>query len=274
MSFIAIVGGGPIGGALAHRLAGRDRVREVRLIDPEGHVAEVTALDITQSGPVEGFSTRVSGARDLAAAAGAEVIAIADAASGQEHAGEAGLALVRRLYDLDRDAPFVFAGASQRELMARVVTELKVPPARAIGAAPYALESALRALAGLVIDRSGVEISLRVVGVPPDNAVVAWEEAAASGQPLAADAAPHQIAALGARIASLWPPGEYSLGSAAAQVIEAIVNGSRRRYSCFVAVRGVVVAMPVELGPGGLRRVIEPSLTPQERTRFENSVEL
>lgn len=273
MSFIAIVGGGPIGGALAHRLAARDRVREVRLIDPEGRVAEGKALDITQSAPAAGFSTRVSAANDFGAAAGADVVVVADGAAGGEHAGEAGLALVRKLCSLERAAPFVFAGAGQRELMGRTVAELNVPQARAIGASPYALESALRALAGLAIDRSGVEISLRVVGVPPRHAVVAWEEAAAAGQPLAADAAPHQIAALAARIPSLWPPGAYSLGSAAAQIVEAIVNGGRRRYSCFVATRGAVVAMPVELGPGGITRIIEPSLTTMERTRFENSAE-
>jgi malate/lactate dehydrogenase len=36
--------------------------------------------------------------------------------------------------------------------------------------------------------------------------------------------------------------------------------------------RGTVVAMPVEIGPGGVRRVIEPSLTRQERTMLENAV--
>lgn len=273
MSFIAIVGAGEIGGALAHTLAGRDRVREVRLIDPDGRIAEGKALDITQSAPIAGFSTRVSAASDFLAVAGAGVVAIADAAGGQgEHAGEAGLALVRRLKEIEADAPFVFAGAFQREVMHRAVTELHIAPSRIIGSSPLALESALRALAGLVIDRSGVEISLRVVGVPPKNAVVAWEEAALAGQPLSADVPAHEIAALTARIPQLWPPGPYSLGSAAARIVEAIVNGSRRRYSCFVAVRGGVVAMPVELGPGGLRRVVEPTLTRQERTRLENAL--
>ena len=73
MSTIAIIGAGPLGGALAHTLAGRSRVGEVRLIDPEGRIAEGKALDILQSSPVEQFSTRVTAATSYAAAAGADV---------------------------------------------------------------------------------------------------------------------------------------------------------------------------------------------------------
>jgi len=153
------------------------------------------------------------------------------------------------------------------------IAELHIADSRIVGSAPFALESALRALAGLSIDVSGVDITLSVVGVPPDNAVVAWEEASASAQPLASQLAPHEIAALNARLPRLWPPGPYALASAAARVAEGIVNGSRRRVSCFVAAgRGRVGAMPVELGEDGVRRLIEPVLTRQERTRLENAL--
>lgn len=275
MSFIAIIGAGPIGGSLAHKLAQRSRVGDVRLIDSAGSVARGKALDILQSSPIERFSTRVTGAEAIDAAAGAGAIVLADHGSGEgEHAGEAALALVRQLAAVEMKAPIVFAGASQRDLMMKATGELRLPPARAIGSAPFALESALRALAGVMIDGSGVEVVLRVVGVPPRSAVVTWEEATAHGQPLSTALAAHHIAALSDRIRSLWPPGPYALGSAAARVIEAIANGSRRRYSCFVAVRpGTVAAMPVELGAAGVTRIVEPALTRQERTMMENALE-
>ena len=274
MSFIAIIGSGPLGGSIAHKLAGRDRVREVRLIDADEGIARGKALDISQSAPVEGFATRMTAAGSIAAAAGADVIVLADPANGQgEHSGEEGLALLRQLAAIDAVAPIVCAGATQRELIARASTELHLPQSRVLGSAPLALESALRALAGLTIDVSGVDITLSVVGVPPDNAVVAWEEASAFAQPLAAHVAPHKMAALTARIPGLWPPGPYALASAASRVVEAIANGSRRRFSCFVTVaRGKVAAMPVELGQDGLVRIIEPSLTRQERTRLDNAL--
>lgn len=272
---IAIIGGGAIGGALAHKLAGRDRVREVRLIDAEARIAEGKALDIRQSSPVEGFSTRVTSDGHLAAAAGADVIVLADAAAGTgEHAGEAGLALLRQVVVMGIRAPIVFAGCQQRELIRRAAVELHVPEARLIGSAPFALESALRALAGLAVDGSGAEVTLRVLGVPPKSAVVTWEEATAFGMPLAAVLPPHEIAGLSGRIPGLWPPGPYALGAAAAHVAEAIALGTRRRYSCFVSLgRGRVAAMPVELWQDGVRRIVEPTLTPQERTALDSAID-
>jgi malate dehydrogenase len=280
MGFIAIVGCGAIGGALAHKLAGRDRVAEVRLIDAEGRMAQGKALDILQASPVEQFSTRLTSADAWGAAAGAEVIVVADeGASSREHAGEAGLAMLRQLTAFAGTAPIVFAGAGQRELIARAAVELKVPRRRLIGSAPLALESALRALAGVLLDTSGAEVALRIVGVPPHGAVVAWEESSASALPLSSQLPAHEIAALTAKIRNIWPPGPYALASAAARVVEGLLGRSRRRFSCFVPLdrgplRVSVVAMPVELGPEGVRRVLEPALTRQEQTLLENAIEM
>jgi malate dehydrogenase len=279
MGFIAIAGCGPLGGALAHKLAGRDRVAEVRLIDPEGRMAQGKALDILQASPVERFTTHMTSADSWTAVAGAEVIVLADdGRTGQEHAGESGLATLRQLAKVGGTSPIVFAGSTQRELMGRASIELQLPRHRLIGSAPLALESALRAIVAVHLDSSGVEVSLRIVGVPPDAAVIAWEEATASGLPLSSQLPAHEIAAVTSRLRSLWPPGPFALASAASRVVEALVGHSRRRFSCFVPLergplRDAVVAMPVELGPGGTRRVIEPSLTRQEQTLLENAIE-
>ena len=280
MGFIAIAGCGALGGALAHKLAGRDRVAEIRLIDPEGRIAQGKALDILQSSPVEQFSTRITSADAWTAAAGADVVVVADdGASSQELSGESGLAILRQIAGVAGSAPILFAGAAQRELMARTSVELKVPRRRLLGSAPLALESAMRAMAGVLLDGSGVDVMLRIVGVPPNAAVVAWEEAAAFGLPLSSQLAAHQIAMLNSKIRGLWPPGPYALASAASRVAEGLLGRSRRRFSCFVPlergpVRDSVVAMPVELGPEGVRRVLEPSLTRQEQTLLENAFEM
>jgi malate dehydrogenase len=275
MSLIAIIGAGPIGSTLAHTLAGRGRIGEIRLIDAEAGIAQGKALDIQQSGPVENFSTRLSGTDSLHATAGADVVVIADAASGAgEHTGEAGLAMLRQVVASGSAAPFVFAGATQRELMKRAIGELHVPPAKVIGSSPFALESALRALCGVIADCSAVDVSLALAGVPPRHAVVAWEEATSGGRPLTSVLAAHDLGALAARIPGLWPPGPYALGSAAARITEALVSGSRRRFCCFADYgRGRIVAVPVELGIGGIQGIIEPVLTSQERTAFQNSLD-
>jgi malate dehydrogenase len=274
-----VIGAGPIGGALTQKLALRDRIGEVRLIDPHPGIAQGKALDILQSSPVEGFSTRIASAQSVHAAAGASTIVLADSgATGKEHADEDGLALVRQIAAFERVSPLVFAGASQRRLIALAVAELGVERSRVIGTSPAALESALRALTALALDASGVDVHLRLVGTPPDGVVVGWEEATALGLPLRTQLAPHIMRALNDRIPKHWPPGPLAMASAAARTVEAIVNGSRRQPTCFVSLaagptRNAVAAMPAQLGARGVNRILEPALSDLERTQMETAIE-
>src|SRR4051812_623156 len=278
MLIVAIIGAGPLGGALAHALAERSRVDEVRLIDPEGRIAEGKVLDILQSAPVQQFSTRLSAATTFAAAAGASAIVFADLLAGGEIAGEAGLAIVRQIARMDDQAPLVFAGGQQRELMARALAEIHVAPRRLLGSAPLALESAITALAAAIADVSPADLSIGVAGVPPKDAVIGWDAATAFHRPISTVLAPHQLSALSSRVAALWPPGPYTLASAAARVAEALAHGSRRRYTCFAAVdvsgagRDMVAAVPVEIVKGGIGKTLEPALSRHERTAFENGL--
>ena len=279
MSFVAILGSGALGGAVAHALALRERVDEVRLIDTQAAIARGKALDILQSSPIDRFSTRVTSADSIESVAGAAVIVIADNASDNtELTGEAGLAALRRIAAVEGRAPIVCAGASQRLTIGLAVTELRLRRDRIVGSAPFALEAALRALAGLALDGSGAEVALRVVGVPPRAAVVGWEEGSVGGQPLSAQLPAHTISGLSARIPGLWPPGPFALGAACARVAEAIASGSRRTYSCFVAIdagpiRNAVASMPLQFQQGSVKRVLEPALTRLERTRLDNALE-
>lgn len=278
MSTVAIIGAGALGGALAHALAGRSRVSEVRLIDSEGRIAEGKALDILQSSPIEQFSTRMTAAPGYAAAAGADVIVFADPIGGGEIAGEAGLAVVQQVARLDATAPLLFAGGLQRELMMHAIGELHVAPARLLGSAPLALESAVRALTAALVDVSPADLSIGIAGVPPRDAVIGWDAATAFHQPIATVLAAHHMSAMSSRLPALWPPAPYTLASAAARVAEALAHGSRRRYSCFAAVdaagagRNVVAAVPVEIRKGGIARTLTPALSRHERTAFENGL--
>lgn len=278
MSTVAIIGAGPLGGALARTLAGRSRVSEVRLIDPQGRVAEGKALDILQSGPIDGFNTRVTAAGSYAAAAGADTIVLADSTSGEEIAGEAGLALLRQLSRMDTSAPFLFAGGLQRDLMIRGLEELHLAPKRLLGSAPLALESAVRAVTAALLDASAADLSIGLAGVPPRDAVIGWDAATAFNRPIADVLAPHHLSALTSRLPALWPPQPYTLASAAARVAEALSGGSRRRYTCFAAIdvngagRGMIAAVPVEIVKGGVGKTLEPALSRHERTAFENGL--
>ena len=284
---VAILGASVLGGALAHKLAGRDRVDEIRLVDPNAKVAAGMALDIKQAGSIEGYRTRVVSAGDVQAAAGAAVIVLAGFArptalnedEDENDQGEAEYALLKQVAQLDSDAVLVCADASHRPLIERGVREMKIPRARVIGSAPGALASALRALVALEVGGSPSQVALTVLGTPPHHTVISWSDATARGQALTQLLEPPRLTRLKARVPYLWPPGPYTLASAASRVCEAIVGGgSTRVFSCFVGLdrelgaRHVVSALSVVLGPQGVTRILTPSLSVHERVELENAL--
>ena len=278
MQTVAIIGAGEIGALTARNLAALELVRAIRLIDPHGTSAAGKALDLMQAQPIEGSDTRVSGSTDLAGAAGADVMVLADRADGSgDWRGDDGLEIVRRLLATAPEAPLLMAGAAQRELVALAVLELGAARARVLGTAPAALNSAAQALVGIAADCSALDVTLAVVGLP-GAWVPAWTECSVASTPATAALPPHVLIRLERQIAACWPPGAYSLASAAARGVAALLHASRRRMTCFAALDGeifgrpAVAAVPVTLGRTGVVRVQMPVLSARERLSFETAL--
>jgi malate dehydrogenase len=280
MQEVAIIGAGELGGALAHVLARSDLVGSIRLIDEKGRVAEGKALDIAQAAPVEGFATQMSGSADVSTAAGATVIVIADRFAAGEWDGEDALQLVHRLEQSAPAAVLLCAGASHRELIDAGVRELHVARTRLFGSAPEALAAGARALVALAANGSPRDVALSVLGVPPAQTVIPWEDATLAGFALTRLVDEPSRRRLAARVAALWPPGPYALATAATMVIEAIAGRSRRIASCFVAPdtsagrRTRTGALPVRLGPAGIGDVLVPSLSVVESVALDNAMQI
>jgi malate dehydrogenase len=278
MRDIAIIGAGELGGALAHALARLDIAAGIRLIDDAGRVAEGKALDIMQAAPIEGFSAEVSGTSDLAVAGGAALVVIADRVQGAEWRGEDGLMLLKRLTPLASGAPILCAGASQRELVDRGVRELHLSRDRLFGTAPEALAGGARAVVALAIDGSPGDVALSVLGVPPSQIVIPWEDATSAGFALTRLIDEPARRRLVARIAALWPPGPYALAAAAAKAAGAMVGRTRRVVSCFVApddaegVRTRTAALPARLTLTGIERIVCPELNGADRVALDNAM--
>src|SRR5208337_300918 len=72
---IALIGAGQIGGTLA-LLAALKELGDIVLFDIIDGVPQGKALDLAESGPVEGFNAKLAGASDYAAIAGADVVIV------------------------------------------------------------------------------------------------------------------------------------------------------------------------------------------------------
>ena len=274
---VAIVGAGELGGSLAQLLATKDSFREIRLIDGAGTVAKGKALDVAQSSGVSGFSTRVSGASDLMAAAGVSVIVLADRVETGEWHGEEGQLALRQIAHFAETAVILCAGASHLELVEHGVRRLGYHRNRLFGSAPEALASAIRAIVALETDASPRDVALSVLGVPPSRIVVPWEETTVAGAAFSRVLGEPERRRIAAKISALWPPGARTLAAAALKTLSGMLGPSRQSVSAFVApddahgVRRRAAALRVRLGPHGIERVLDPRLRGQDQVAFDNA---
>lgn len=278
MSGVAILGAGELGGAIAHALAGRGRIREITLVDEAADVASGKALDIRQTGPIDRLDVHVGAAADLLSAAGASVIVLADAVGSGEWKDDHGLALVDRLVRAGTAAAFVFAGPNQTTLMRAASRELGVAADRIVGTAAAAVVGTVRALVGLEAGSAGAGVSVTVGGRPP-TFVVAWSSATIAGS-LVTDRVPaHRLLAVGQSLKRFWPPSVRAIAAPTSRIVEALVRGSRDLHQALTILdsdfgsRGGVAMMPLSIGPGRVLARVMPSLSPQERTEIENTIE-
>ena len=215
MRQVAIIGAGEVGGATAHLLARRDIARSILVVDEREKLAAGKTLDIAQAAPVEGFATQLTASGDIAAAAGADVIVIAERAQGGEWTGDDAFVLIKRIAASAPSAVIVLAGPSARDTIQRSAGEGKIDRRRLIGSAPEALGAAARALTALALNGSPHDVALALLGIPPSNIVIAWEEATIAGFALARMLNEPTRRRLTSKIQAAWPPGPHALAAAA-----------------------------------------------------------
>lgn len=278
MLTIAILGAGEIGGALARQLAASDVASRIVLIDDQAGVAAGKALDIAQAGPVDRYSTSLSGTNDVSAVTGTAVVVVADRSGpAGEWRGEEGLALLKRVAGLNQIAFIVCAGTEQQPLIERGVSELGVPRRRLFGSAPEALRAAVVTMTALEATAAPADISLSVLG-RPRQAIVPWDEGSIAGRSAPQVLTAAQLARLNARIARLWPPGPTTLAGAAAQMIRSALTRSPRVHIALVALTreegtaGRSAMLPVTLTAAGIDQMVSPALSTRDRVRLESAL--
>jgi malate/lactate dehydrogenase len=275
-----ILGAGDLGGALARQLAAADVVSTVVLVDETGNIAQGKALDIRQASPVDRYATVVKGTTSLDETVGAHWIVLADRAGapGGEWHDDAAVGLLARIVRLNATAPILCAGARQALVVERAVRELGVPRAMIFGSAPEGLRSAVTALTALEAGCAATDVSLTVVGRAPDQIIVPWEDASIAGRRATAILSPPAMTRLDARLTKLWPPGPFTLASAATRAIQSAVTRTPHTLSAFVSVTraestlGRVGMLPVTLTPRGLGSVVAPTLSTRDQVRLETAL--
>jgi len=275
----AVIGAGELGGAVAHAIAAREAVSQVIIVDGAGSAAAGKALDLQQMGAISGWHTRIRGSSDFSDVIGCGVCVVADrfGSPSNEWQGDDGRTLLETLASSLGDAPVIFAGAGQAQLLSAAVTG-GYPRRRIIGSSTEAFASSVRAMVALEARCAPAEVSLSVLGTPPEGLVVVWSEAAIGGHALDRIVSTVELNRIQLRVSRLWPPGPLTLGLAAAAAAEAVIRSSRRAFSLMsvldgeLGVRGRVAALPLFLNPAGIAGTRVPSLSTREQILLETAL--
>jgi malate dehydrogenase len=300
---VTVVGAGFYGSTTAQRLAEYDIFDEVVLTDIIEGKPEGLALDMSQSRPIEGFETRVTGQTTGAAGEGYEAMAgssiVIITAGLPRKPGMSRMDLIGVNAKIVRsvaenvvkhapDAVVIVVSNPLDEMTALAAKVTGFPSNRVLGQAGM-LDTAR--FSYFVADKLGVPVGAvrtLTLGSHGDTMVPVPSACTVNGQPLAGLLSPEDIDALvqrtrngGGEIVGLLKTGSayYAPSAAAARMARAVAAdaGQVMPVCAWVdgeyGISGVYLGVEAEIGATGVRRVVQRDLTEPELAALREAAE-
>jgi len=285
---VIVIGAGHVGMITAMRLADADVFTEVVLVDiDEGRAAGI-ALDLTHTAALGGFATSVRGVGTVAEAGAADYVVITAGRARQPGMTRADLVdtnaaivgdVAGAVASTSPDAVIVVVTNPLDEMTQHAWTASGFPPERVIGMAGLLDTARFQALSALTGAARADHIHALALGSHGEEMVIPLSLATADGTPLTRridratlDAIVTRARGSGAEVVGLLKSGSAFMapGTSAARMVLAMAGDTGELMSAAVLARGeyglrdVYVGLPVRLGPGGLREIVELELTHEE----------
>jgi malate dehydrogenase len=297
MDKITVVGGGNVGATAAQRVAEKELAREVVLIDIVEGIPQGKALDQWQSGPVEGFDTRVVGTNGYEEAAGSGIFIVTAGIArkpgmSRDDLLQTNAKIVREVCEnIARVAPdsIIIVVSNPLDVMCWVAMQASgFPRERVIGMAGVLDTARYRTFLAMELDVSVEDIQAMVLGGHGDTMVPLISYTTVSGIPVTQlmereklDRIVDRARTGGAEIVGYLQTGSayYAPSAASVQMAEAIVKDKKRVLPCAAYLQGeygmdgLFLGVPCKIGRQGLEKIIEVELTADERAALERSAE-
>ena len=292
---IAMIGAGMIGGTLAH-LALLKRLGDVVLFDVLEGMPQGKALDLIESGPIEGFDAAVMGTNSLTDIAGADVCIVTAGlprrpGMSRDDLLETNVKVMKSVgAGIKQYAPNSFVIVITNPLDAMVTAMKRItgfPKQRVVGQAGVLDSARYRTFVAMELNVSVASVSAIVLGGHGDDMVPVRSLCHVGGVPIEKligterlDAIEKRVRGAGGEIVNLMKTGSafYSPAAAAIRMAEAYLFDKKEILPCAAllegeyGVKGFYVGVPVQIGAGGVERVVEVSLTAAERAQLDESV--
>jgi malate dehydrogenase len=291
---ITVVGAGNVGGTTAQRLAEKN-VYDVVLVDIIEGVPQGKALDITQAGPVCGYSTRVIGTNGYDETAGSSIAVITSGIPRKPGMSRDELlatnakivqSVVKEIISRSPGCILILV-TNPLDAMVHVARKVSgLPKSKVLGMAGVLDSARMRAFIAEELHVAGSDVEAMVLGGHGDTMVPLPRYTTVKGRPVTDLLARERLEAIvkrtrdgGAEIVGLLKTGSafYAPSASAVDMVEAIMKDQKRVLPCAVLCEGeyglqnVIVGVPVKLGRGGAEQVVEYELTVEERAALETS---
>ena len=299
---VTVVGaGGNVGSTVVDVLAQRDICKEIVAVDIEKKDGDKTfypskgrGLDQWESAPVHLFDTRIKGTVDYADTAGSDVCVITAGVPRRPGMSRDDLLEINANIvsgvskELAKHSPdtIIIVVSNPLDVMVQVAKEASgLPYEKVMGMAGILDTARYRAFIADELDVSPKDIQALLMGGHGDTMVPLPRFTTLSGMPITHFISEDRLDEIverakkgGGEIVGLMGTSAwYAPGAAAAQMVEAILLDQNRIFPVCAHIDGqygiddLYIGVPVKLGTGGIKEVIEVDLNEKEQDLLEES---
>ncbi len=296
MRKVAIIGGGNVGATAAWQIASRD-VADVALYDILPGVPAGKALDMSQAGPVFHFDARVEGSDDISVIRGAEVVVVT--AGFPRKPGMDRMDLLKKNVEIAKAAALGIKQHAPNAVVVVITNPLDVmtwviktvtgfPKERVVGMAGVLDTARFATFVAMELKCSPKDVRPMILGGHGDTMVPLTRFSTVNGVPLSELMPAEVLARLadrarngGAEIVKLLGTGSayYAPAASATLMVEAILGDTGRIVPASAYLEGeygfsgIYLGVPVALGKGGVRRIVQLPLDAAEKAALGKSAD-
>ena len=292
---ISIIGAGNVGATTAHWIAAKD-FADIVLLDIVEGMPQGKALDLMQSGPVEGFNTKIKGTNNYEDTKDSDVVVITSGIPRKPGMSRDDLIatntkIVKEVtQNAAKHSPDCIIIVVTNPLDAMVYVASKAsgfPNNRVVGMAGILDSARFRTFIAQELDANVEDIDAMVLGGHGDTMVPLLGHSVVNKVSITKLMSAEKVEAIvkrtrdgGAEIVNLLKAGSayYAPAASTAQMVESILKDRKMVLPCAAYcdreynVGGYFVGVPVKLGRNGVEKIIELKLTEEETELFKKSV--
>lgn len=292
---VTVVGAGNVGATCADVLAYREIANEVVLLDIKEGVAEGKALDIWQKAPINLYDTKTVGAtNDYSKTAGSDVVVITSGlprkpGMTRDDLIETNAGIVKSVTEnvikYSPEAVIIIVSNPLDVMTYQAHLSSKLPRTKVMGMAGILDTARYKAFLAEELNVSPKDIQAVLMGGHGDTMVPLPRYTTVGGIPVTELIDAEKLDAIiertkfggGELVKLMGTSAWYAPGSAAAQMVEAIVKDQKRVFPVCIKLDGeygineCYLGVPVVLGKNGVEKVIELQLNDEEKALLESS---